>query len=830
MTTPRYLNANQSLQVAAQQIAAGKIDYAKGVVKQVLSSDPGNVDALHLMSMIHYQEGSLAAAINCSKQAVDIMPDSVALLNNLGTLLKVAGDMKAAQFYYAKAIEVDPKCFPAFFNLAAAFAASGDLETAVKHYRKAATIQPDYADVHYNLGLSLRGLKRYDEAVDSLEKALKLEPKHFQARCEIGTCYSDQGKFNEAVEHYKMAEAIEPSSAELQNNLGVALTSAGELLEAKKHLEKAVRLKPNFGEARNNLAVLQTQSGEHDQAVETLAKLVRQNPDDINVLRNYGQALNLIGRFEESVEVLDKVVTLAPDLYEGWLDLAVALTQIQCDAEAHEAFARAQELRPAAITPRWGLAMTQLKCFYEEEEEISNSFDLYENSINSLVDHIRSDLEKYAAETADAMRFLTPFYLILHDRNFKDIQRTLGSLACDVMAHLHPECSGSANSVCCDSASHAHKTDCSDFARAKPITSRRVRVGIVSHQIHDHTLYKCIIRGWAKQLDRSRFEVTAYSTNTYRDKSTEEARELFEHYVELPEFEAMRDRILADGQDLLIYPGLGLESHTYRLASLKLAPVQCASYGHPITMGLPTIDHYFVSELMEPEDAHEHYSESITRLPGLGAFYEPSGVKPREVDLQKLGVKPDSTLFLCLQHLHKYLPQYDELLPRIAKRVPNAQFIFGRKNSRLAPLLMNRLVLAFEKHGLNAQEYVVFLPELSHDQYFGLCESGHVFLDTPLNSGLMTTLEALEAGIVPVTLPGKFMRSMQTARVLEGIGVTSTIVDSMDGYVDVAVKLAEDKDYREDLRKQIKENVHRVYRQKEAVEALEKSLLQMMAK
>ena len=845
MTTPRYLNANQSLQVAAQQVAAGKLDYAKGVVNQVLSKDPHNVDALHLLSMIHYQEGSLAAAINCSKRAVDMMPDSVTLLNNLATLLKVAGDLKTAQFYYSRAIELDPKCFPAFFNLAATFAASGDLVTAERHYRKAATIQPDYADVHYNLGLTLRGLKKYDEALESLQRAVKLDPKHFQAQGEIGTCYSDQGKLTEAIENYKKAEAIEPSCAELHNNLGVALTSAGQLAEAKKHLEKAVKLNPNFGEARNNLAVLQSQSGEHIEAVDTLAKLARQNPNDVNVLRNYGQALNLIGQFEKSVDVFDKVVALAPDLYEGWLDLAVALTQIQCDAEAHEAFARAGELKPEAIAPRWGLAMTQLKCYYEVDGEIAESFEQYEKSINALVDHIRSDFERHAPETAEAMRFLTPFYLILHDRNFKEVQRTLGTLACDVMAHLHPGRSVYASDSCCEHANHSGTcstsvsntaADAPSEASSNPLVSpkalspQRVRVGIVSHQFLNHTVWKCIIRGWAKQLDKSRFELTAYSTNTYRDKSTDEARELFEHYIEIPDFDEMSERILADKQDILIYPGLGLESHTYRLAAMKLAPVQCASYGHPITLGLPTIDRYFVSELMEPQDAHEHYSEAISRLPGLGSFYEPTGIAPGMVDLQKLGIKPDATLYLCLQHLHKYLPQYDELLPRIAKRVPNAQFIFGRKDSRLAPLLMNRLELAFEEHGVNARDFVVFLPEVSHDQYFGLCEVGHVFLDTPLNSGLMTTLEALETGIVPVTMPGKYMRSMQTARVLHGIGVTDTVVDSADKYVDVAVKLAEEPDYRDGLRKQIKENIHRVYRHKESVDALEKSLLQMMAK
>lgn len=824
MTTPRYLTANQSLQVAAQQIAAGKIQYAKGVVEQILATDPNNVDALHLMSMIHYQEGRLAAAINCSKQAVEVMPDSVALLNNLGTLLKTAGDLKSAQFYYGRAIEVDAKCFPAYFNLAAVIAAGGDYETAVRHYRRAAQLQPDYADVHYNLGIALRKLARYDEAIESLNRAVSKEPGHFQAICEIGTCYSDQNNLEQTIAQYRKAEKIQPNSAELHNNLGVALTTVGELFEAKKHFEKALKLNSSFVEAKNNLAALQLQTGDHNQAIEALTRLVRENPDDEAALRNYGQALNAIGDFERSAEMLKRTVTINAESYEGWLDLAVALTQIQCDKEAQDAFDNAARLKPAAIAPKWGLAMTRLQAFYETEEEVLESFSTYESEINQLADLIESDLPRYADETIQAMRFLTPFYLILHERNFKDVQKRLGVLASNVLAHHYGKDSFSTD---CDASRASSEVGAAE-GNGTALSTGRVRVGIVSHHFSDHTVYKCITRGWAKEFDRSMFELTAYSTGGVRDSSTAEAQKLFDHYVEIADFEKMRTRILADKQDILLYPGLGLESHTYRLAAMKLAPVQCVSYGHPITIGLPTIDRYFVSEVLEPLDGERHYSETLARLPGLGSFFEPSGIKPRQSDLEAMGVRRDSRLFLCLQHLHKYLPQHDELLAKIAQRVPNAQFVFARKNSRLAPWLAQRLESAFERFGLKASDFVTFLPEISHDRYFGLCEIGHVFLDTPVNSGLMTTLEALEAGSVPVTMPGEFMRSRQTAQILGEIGLSELIADSPEQYVELAVRLASDDGWRKELKERAAQNISRIYRQKDGVRALEKALLKLL--
>ena len=39
-----------------------------------------------------------------------------------------------------------------------------------------------------------------------------------------------------------------------------------------------------------------------------------------------------------------------------------------------------------------------------------------------------------------------------------------------------------------------------------------------------------------------------------------------------------------------------------RLAALRLAPLQCAGWGHPVTSGHPTIDVFFSSAVMEPPD------------------------------------------------------------------------------------------------------------------------------------------------------------------------------------------------------------------------------------
>jgi len=66
------------------------------------------------------------------------------------------------------------------------------------------------------------------------------------------------------------------------------------------------------------------------------------------------------------------------------------------------------------------------------------------------------------------------------------------------------------------------------------------------------------------------------------------------------------ERILADRLHILVYPEIGMHPPTMQIAALRLAPVQCTAWGHPLTSGLPTVDYYLSSELMEPENEQAH--------------------------------------------------------------------------------------------------------------------------------------------------------------------------------------------------------------------------------
>jgi len=65
------------------------------------------------------------------------------------------------------------------------------------------------------------------------------------------------------------------------------------------------------------------------------------------------------------------------------------------------------------------------------------------------------------------------------------------------------------------------------------------------------------------------------------------------------------------------------------------------------------------------------------------------------------------------------------------------------------------------------------------------------------------------------------MRGRHSAAILERIGVTETIAESLDDYVSIAVRLGREIRWRNDVRRRIAERKHRIYRDNDCIAALE---------
>jgi CRISPR-associated protein Csy1 len=347
-------------------------------------------------------------------------------------------------------------------------------------------------------------------------------------------------------------------------------------------------------------------------------------------------------------------------------------------------------------------------------------------------------------------------------------------------------------------------------------SGRRLRIGFVSAFFRDGTVGR-YFEHWITDLPREAFEVIVYHLQPARDAVAEHLAARADHFRYCPRFRPSQvaSRVREDSPDVLVFPELGMDTTTFAVAALRLAPLQCAAWGHPVTTGLATIDAFFTADAMEPPTAEAHYTERLVRLPGIGTRYGlPASPEPAPRDA--LGLPSDGPLLLCPQSLFKIAPDDDTLFARVLAALPKARLVlFEGRHPALTARCLERLAAA----GVSRDRLVV-RPQCRHDVYLQINLACTAMLDTLRWSGGNTSLDALACALPVVTLPGRFMRARQSAAMLKLAGVEELIAHDADQYVDIAVRLVNDESWRDAISTRLRDAQSRVFDDPAPVRAL----------
>jgi predicted O-linked N-acetylglucosamine transferase (SPINDLY family) len=318
--------------------------------------------------------------------------------------------------------------------------------------------------------------------------------------------------------------------------------------------------------------------------------------------------------------------------------------------------------------------------------------------------------------------------------------------------------------------------------------------------------------------------VFGYHTGVEHDGETAAAATLCQRFVAGSRSLGSWCAVIAeDAPHVLLFPEIGMDTVSAQLAAMRLAPVQCTSWGHPVTSGFPTIDFFLSSDLMEPQDADALYSEKLVRLPNLSIYYDPLDRVPRRIDRAELGLREDAVVYWCAQSLPKYLPQFDDVFARIAGEVSNSQFVFiefgGGKE--VTELFKARLKHSFAAFRLQAEDHCIFLPRLASDRFVAAIGQCDVVLDSIGWSGCNSILESLAQNLPVVAFEGNLMRGRHAAAILRMMQIHGTTARSVAEYVSIGCALGRDVSLRREISQRMAERKYRVYRDSECIAGLE---------
>jgi CRISPR-associated protein Csy1 len=460
-----------------------------------------------------------------------------------------------------------------------------------------------------------------------------------------------------------------------------------------------------------------------------------------------------------AVALFARAAELDPRDATACLHLGQTLAERDDLAGARAAFAEALRRDPRMLRARFGGALA-LPMVPRDAHAIEAARARYAEGLRLLEDEGPARARELPPERVqDELRW-SNFLLAYHGEDDKALQARYGALATALLRAGAPE-------------------------RIAPIPRRargasKLRVGFLSTFFLDGTVGRYFER-WVTDLPRDAFEVFAYHLLPAADQVAQRIAQRADHFRHCPWWRPSQvaPRVRADALDVLVYPELGMGATPFALAAMRLAPLQCAGWGHPVTTGLPAVDVFLSSAAMEPADGADHYTERLVTLPGIGTRYAAPAV-PADATRAQFGLPAGVPLLLCPQSLFKIHPDNDALFAAALSRLPESVLVvFEGRDPALTAAFGERLARA----GIPASRLHV-TGQVPHADFLRINALCDVMLDTLHWSGGNTSLDALACGLPIVTLPGRFMRGRQSFGMLTLMGLPELIARDRDDYVD----------------------------------------------
>jgi predicted O-linked N-acetylglucosamine transferase (SPINDLY family) len=793
----------QAMAIALQSYQAGNLSQAESLCLSILQQQPDNAEALQLLGVMAHQLGKLKEAIFYYRQLIALRPNQVEIYYYLGGALDQQGQLEEAIAYYQQALALKPDYAEVHYDLGTAFKRQGNLSAAIKHYQQALALNPNDAETYANLANALLEQGEIEAAIAHYQQALAIRPGVPGIYYNLGNAFRQQNQLEAAITQYRWALALDPNYADAYFQLAAVLHFLGQLAEAIFYYQQAIFFKPNSPDAYYYLGNALLQQNRHNDAIAQYRQTLALNPQFLDTYFRLGSALILQLQFEEATAYLQQALILHPDHPEAIYNLGIALASQNKVDEAIGYFQKASQLKPDFVEAYWQSHLI-LPILYDTQQQIQFWRQRFCRGLNHLIQQslLDTSLGRKPALTPLEKSAFT-FYLGYQGLNDRGLQRKYGNFIHRLVAANYPQWS-------------------SPLLMPPLSNTNKIRVGYLSAHFTEHTVAKLTF-GWLKNCDKQSFEIYSYHIGHQADVITEQFRACSNSFYHIYDsIESVCQQIIADNLHILVFTDIGMDARTTIIAGLRLAPVQCMTWGHPVTSGLPTIDYFLSSDLMEPDQAPSHYCEKLVRLPNISIFYKKPSIPEATKTRSDFHLSENAVIYLSCQSLFKYLPQFDPIFAQIAQRVPQAQFFFIASNTTsITAQFQSRLRRAFANLGLNSEDYCMFLPKQDWVSYLNLNLVSNIFLDTFSWSGGNTTLEAIACGLPVVTCPAEFMRSRHAYGILKMMGVTETIAQDEAEYIEIAVRLGLDTHWRQDIVRKIYERQSRLYDDRTCITALE---------
>jgi hypothetical protein len=381
---------------------------------------------------------------------------------------------------------------------------------------------------------------------------------------------------------------------------------------------------------------------------------------------------------------------------------------------------------------------------------------------------------------------------------------TLGRIRLGYLAEVYMHCSYASgvgkHRIKADLISQVRKVCLSagarDMTEPPPPRAKPRIVVVAEHFRAGHSVFRTHSRAVISL--RERFEVIGVA---YGERIDDQARACFDELITYPPGEvigsvcSVADEILARSPDIVFHLGVGMSNHVIALASLRLAPVQCVSYGHTATTMSPVIDYMIL-----PDDfvsAEDRFSEQVLRLPPQAIPYAAPAPSEPPPPPRSPAAADDEVLRIAVPaSVMKINAPFLEALAQI-----------GARASRPVEFAFFPLAAVGVAHHYLQQEVSRILPnavvhaEAPRTTYLERL-GGCAFFLCPFPYGNMNSIiDAMIMGVPGFCLDGEEAHAHADVAIFRRLGLPDALsAANLEDYIAAAVRLIDDAAWRAECR------------------------------
>lgn len=569
---------------------------------------------------------------------------------------------------------------------------------------------------------------------------------------------------NGAIAAYQKAIGIAPERAELHHNLGVLLAEKHRDGEALRAFAAAATRRPDWPEPWLAGGHMLFARGRYKEAAGAFEAAVTRAPTRLDASYNAAKALIRTKRWSLAVPHLVRARELAPANEDVWFELRTLLLRLSRFEDAADDFERFE----AVAVPSARLVVAALGSRMRGGDAAREAAAL-ERALDWPYAEGQEDL---VAEMLALLQYVD----VAQERLFS-VYRTY------------------------DRLQQARQRGTAPLARPRGDKDPVRRIGYLSADFRDHVMGKLLLPVIAAH-DRGRFEVRAYALAPPENSDTITAkwRDAVDEFVNVAALDdrAAAEAIAADDLDLLV-DLMGHSSYA-RPGILRFKPARIivTHLGYHGALGLSQVDYKITDRYADTAATARWQLEAplpidTCVLPMRRVAPSPDAGLTRAA----VGLPEDAIVFGAFVGVLKLSQRCVSVWRRVLDAVPGSVLAFSPQRDEDRRAIERRL------EGLGILESRrAFIPYRRGDDAYNRARYAliDVALDTMPYTGGDTTAAALDAGVPVVTRVGSRHAERMGYSILVHLGLTQTIAQTDDGYIELAARLAHDRQFRDDMR------------------------------